>query len=104
MIVLPGTTVGANRDTIFRMAEQHRLPTIYAADRRLVAAGGLMSYGAGALDQVRRRGLLDRYNQARNDGIAPLIAEGRARIDHGRPWHCVVQRSRRQNGDRWQVR
>jgi putative ABC transport system substrate-binding protein len=55
LIVLPATTVGANRDTIFRMAQQHRVPAIYAGGgRSLVAAGGLMSYGGDVADQSRR--------------------------------------------------
>jgi putative ABC transport system substrate-binding protein len=53
LIVLPGTTVGANRDTIFHLTEQHRLPAIYSANRDLIEAGGLMFYGAQAADRVR---------------------------------------------------
>jgi putative tryptophan/tyrosine transport system substrate-binding protein len=53
LIVLPATTVGANRDTILRLTEQHRLPTIYSTNRGLIEAGGLMSYGADAADRVR---------------------------------------------------
>ena len=37
---LPTNTIGANRDTIIRMAAQHRLPAIYS-DRNLAAAGDL---------------------------------------------------------------
>src|SRR5215467_7143607 len=53
LIVLPTTTVGANRDTILRLSEQHRLPTIYSANRGLVEAGGLMFYGSDATDRTR---------------------------------------------------
>jgi putative ABC transport system substrate-binding protein len=53
LIVLPTTTVGANRDTILRLTEQHRLPTIYGTNRGLVEAGGLMFYGSVAADRTR---------------------------------------------------
>jgi putative tryptophan/tyrosine transport system substrate-binding protein len=53
LIVLPTTTVGANRDTILHLTEQHRLPAIYSTGRGLIEAGGLMSYGADAADRVR---------------------------------------------------
>src|SRR5215831_5689206 len=52
VIVLPTTTVGANRDTIFRLIEQHRLPTIYSGNRGLAEAGGLMFYGADAAERA----------------------------------------------------
>jgi putative ABC transport system substrate-binding protein len=53
IIVLPTSTVGANRDTIIRMAAQHRLPAIYSG-RALAAAGGLMAYGPSSADQYQR--------------------------------------------------
>ena len=53
LIVLPTTTVGANSDTIFRLTEQYRLPTIYGTNRGLVEAGGLMFYGADAAERTR---------------------------------------------------
>jgi putative ABC transport system substrate-binding protein len=53
IIVLPTSTVGANRDTIIRMAAQHRLPAIYSG-RALAAAGGLMAYGPNSGDQYQR--------------------------------------------------
>jgi putative ABC transport system substrate-binding protein len=53
LIVLPATTTGANRDTILRLTEQHRLPTIYGANRGVMEAGGLMFYGADSADRVR---------------------------------------------------
>ena len=54
LIVLPTTTIGANRDTILRLTEQHRLPAIYSSNRGLIEAGGLMYYGADAGDRVRK--------------------------------------------------
>src|SRR5262249_17906428 len=61
MIVLPTTTTPGTQDTIFRMAEQHRLPAISSGIRALVVAGGLMSYGGNSADQTRRAaGYVDR--------------------------------------------
>ena len=53
LIVLPTTTVGSNRDTIFRLTEQYRLPTIYSTNRGLIEAGGLMFYGSDEADRAR---------------------------------------------------
>jgi putative ABC transport system substrate-binding protein len=54
LIVLPTTTAGGNREILFRMAQQRRLPAIYSGDRYLVADGALMSYGPDSADQTRR--------------------------------------------------
>jgi putative ABC transport system substrate-binding protein len=43
----------AVRETILRLATQHRLPTI-SENRAFAAAGGLMSYGSSPFDLVRR--------------------------------------------------
>jgi len=53
LIVLPPPPQGANRETVIRLAAQHRLPAIYNG-RDLAAAGGLMSYGSSLADQYRR--------------------------------------------------
>jgi len=53
LIMLPPPPQGANRDTIIRLAVQHRLPAIYA-NRDNAAAGGLISYGSDLADQYRR--------------------------------------------------
>jgi putative ABC transport system substrate-binding protein len=53
LIVLPGTTNGGLRDTIIRLAAQHRLPAMYSA-RTSTVAGGLMSFGPDSTDQYRR--------------------------------------------------
>jgi ABC-type uncharacterized transport system substrate-binding protein len=52
LLVLPPPPGGANRQTIIRLAEQHRLPTIYpdANDPRF---GGLISYASNAADRYR---------------------------------------------------
>ena len=41
------------RETILRLATQHRLPTI-SEDRAFTVEGGLMSYGSNLLDSIRR--------------------------------------------------
>jgi len=53
LLVLPPVPSGTNRDTIIRLAVQHRLPAIYN-NRDLASAGGLMSYGPDGADQYRR--------------------------------------------------
>jgi putative ABC transport system substrate-binding protein len=53
LISLPPSPSAASRQTIFRLAAQHRLPAIFA-DRSLAAEGGLMAYGSAALDRFRR--------------------------------------------------
>jgi putative tryptophan/tyrosine transport system substrate-binding protein len=45
--------LAAVRETILRLATQHRLPTI-SEDRAFTVEGGLMSYGSNLLDSVRR--------------------------------------------------
>jgi putative tryptophan/tyrosine transport system substrate-binding protein len=51
-LLQPGPTA-ADRETILRLATQHRLPTI-SETRGFAAEGGLMSYGANLFDLVRR--------------------------------------------------
>jgi putative ABC transport system substrate-binding protein len=53
LIVLGAPPSAANRQTIIRLAEQHRLPTIYP-NRAFVAEGGLMGYGSVQGDRFRR--------------------------------------------------
>ena len=53
LLVLPPPPTGANRETIIRLAAQHRLPAIFN-NRDVAAAGGLMSYGNDVVDQHRR--------------------------------------------------
>ena len=48
-----GTVTSANRDTIVRLAAQHRLPAVYAF-RYYVTSGGLLSYGVDGADLFRR--------------------------------------------------
>jgi ABC-type uncharacterized transport system substrate-binding protein len=53
LIVMGGTVTSANRDTIVRLAAQHRLPAVYAF-RYYVTSGGLLSYGVDGADLFRR--------------------------------------------------
>jgi putative ABC transport system substrate-binding protein len=46
-------SIVAVRETILRLATQHRLPTI-SEDRAFTVEGGLMSYGSNLLDSIRR--------------------------------------------------
>jgi putative ABC transport system substrate-binding protein len=53
LIVSPPAPSAANRETIRRLAAQHRLPSIYHA-REYAAEGGLMAYGSVLTDRYRR--------------------------------------------------
>jgi putative ABC transport system substrate-binding protein len=53
LIILPPTPNVAGRQTVFRLAAQHRLPTIYQA-RQFAAEGGLLAYGSVGTDRFRR--------------------------------------------------
>jgi putative ABC transport system substrate-binding protein len=53
LIVLPPTPNASNRAVIRRLADQHRLPTIYPVGE-LAAEGGLMAYGSNPLFNYQR--------------------------------------------------
>ena len=53
LLMLPPPLSAPNRDTIVRLAAQHRLPAIYPF-RENADAGGLMSFGSNLADQYRR--------------------------------------------------
>jgi putative ABC transport system substrate-binding protein len=53
LIIIPPPPTAALRETILRLAAQHRLPTIYA-NTPLAAEGGLMAYGSVPTDRFRR--------------------------------------------------
>jgi putative tryptophan/tyrosine transport system substrate-binding protein len=55
LIVMGGTVTSANRETIVRLAAQHRLPAVYAF-RYYITTGGLLSYGVDGVDLFRRTG------------------------------------------------
>jgi ABC-type uncharacterized transport system substrate-binding protein len=59
---------------ILALAAQHRLPAVYPR-RSFVAAGGLISYGFDALDQVRRAaGYVDRILKGEKPADLPVQA------------------------------
>jgi ABC-type uncharacterized transport system substrate-binding protein len=59
---------------IIRLAERHKLPAIYPR-RSFVAAGGLISYGFDALDQVRQAaGYVDRILKGEKPADLPVQA------------------------------
>ena len=53
LIIVPPQPNVAGRRTVFRLAAQHRLPTIYQA-RQFAAEGGLLAYGSAAIDRFPR--------------------------------------------------
>jgi putative ABC transport system substrate-binding protein len=53
LIIVPPQPNVAGRQTVFRLAAQHRLPTIYQA-RQFAAEGGLLAYGSAAIDRFPR--------------------------------------------------
>ena len=53
LIVLPPAPSPTNRETIRRLAAEHRLPAIYNA-AEYAAEGGLMAYGSNPIDLMRR--------------------------------------------------
>jgi putative tryptophan/tyrosine transport system substrate-binding protein len=53
IVVGPGSSIQRYRDLIVELAARHHLPAIYAGSG-FIRAGGLVSYGADAIDQYRR--------------------------------------------------
>ena len=53
MIVTGSSFAIAHRELVIKLANQHKLPTVYPL-RFFVTAGGLISYGADAIDPHRR--------------------------------------------------
>jgi putative ABC transport system substrate-binding protein len=56
LIVAAQAFFSSRRDQLIELTRRHALPAIYA-DRELVAAGGLMSYGASISDAYRQAGV-----------------------------------------------
>jgi putative tryptophan/tyrosine transport system substrate-binding protein len=72
LIVLPPPPTAANRETIFRLAAQHRLPAIYQS-RFYAAEGGLMAYGSNSADNFRRASsFVDRILRGAKVGELPV--------------------------------
>jgi putative ABC transport system substrate-binding protein len=53
LIIMPPGPTAPNRETIFRLAANHKLPTI-GSEKSYVAEGALLSYGSDAVDRYRR--------------------------------------------------
>jgi putative ABC transport system substrate-binding protein len=53
LVVMPDTSMATHRNTIYALADRHRLPTVYPF-RFFAAEGGLISYGIVLADLLRR--------------------------------------------------
>jgi putative tryptophan/tyrosine transport system substrate-binding protein len=72
MIVTGSTFAIAHRELVIKLANQHKLPTVYPL-RFFVAAGGLISYGADAIDPHRRAaGYVDRILKGEKPADLPV--------------------------------
>jgi putative tryptophan/tyrosine transport system substrate-binding protein len=81
LIVLPPPFSNAERETINRLALQHRLPTTYQ-DPSLLADGGLLSCGADTLDMLRYAGpsYVDRILRGAKPGDLPVQFPSKFRL------------------------
>jgi putative ABC transport system substrate-binding protein len=74
LIVVVSTLAHIHRELIVTLAARHRLPAVYPY-RSYVAAGGLMSYGPGLIDQYRRAaGYVDRILKGEKPANLPVQA------------------------------
>jgi ABC-type uncharacterized transport system substrate-binding protein len=74
LIVTASGAAQRHRDIIIALAAQYRLPAVYF-ERTIVAAGGLISYGADYLDQFRRAaGYVDRILKGEKPADLPVQA------------------------------
>jgi putative tryptophan/tyrosine transport system substrate-binding protein len=72
LIVLPPSFSEAERETINRLALQHRLSTTYQAPS-LLTDGGLLSYGANFLDMIQAGApYVDRILRGAKPGDLPV--------------------------------
>jgi putative tryptophan/tyrosine transport system substrate-binding protein len=72
IVVGPTSSVQLHRNLIITLAARHRLPAIYV-NRLWSTAGGLISYGADALDQYRRAaGYVDRILKGEKPADLPV--------------------------------
>jgi putative ABC transport system substrate-binding protein len=74
LIVTASALSFIHRDLIITLAARHELPTVYF-ERSLVAAGGLISYGANQIDQYRQAaGYVDRILKGEKPADLPVQA------------------------------
>jgi putative tryptophan/tyrosine transport system substrate-binding protein len=74
LIVTPSAQARRFRDLIFALAAHYRLPSV-ASDRSAVVSGGLISYGADRIDQLRRAaGYVDRILKGEKPADLPVQA------------------------------
>jgi putative tryptophan/tyrosine transport system substrate-binding protein len=72
LLLPPNGHFGAVRETIYRLATEHRLPTIYSQSD-FVKDGGLMSYGANYADLIRQSAsYVDRILRGTKPGDLPV--------------------------------
>jgi putative ABC transport system substrate-binding protein len=74
LVVTASAAAQRHRDLIIALAARHNLPAVYF-ERSLVAAGGLISYGADYVDQFRRAaGYVDRILKGEKPADLPVQA------------------------------
>jgi putative tryptophan/tyrosine transport system substrate-binding protein len=74
LIVTPSGLSIVHRDPIIALAARHRLPAIYGL-RAFVTAGGLISYGADAIEPYRgAAGYIDRILKGEKPSSLPVQA------------------------------
>jgi putative ABC transport system substrate-binding protein len=74
LIVTASAVTVTHRDLIIRLADRHKLPSVYW-QRVYAASGGLVSYGPDPLEQYRRAaGYVDRVLKGEQPAILPVQA------------------------------
>ena len=74
LIVTGSALSAAHRDLLVALAKRHKLPAVYFT-RQFVDGGGLISYGAGIVDQFRRAaGYVDRIFKGEKPADLPVQA------------------------------
>jgi putative ABC transport system substrate-binding protein len=77
LIVTVAAAVNAHRDLILKLAERHRLPTVYA-NQAYVDLGGLISYGPNLIASARlAAGYVDRILKGEKPADLPVQAPTR---------------------------
>jgi putative tryptophan/tyrosine transport system substrate-binding protein len=73
LAVLPSVPLSIQRKRLVALAERNRLPALYISMREIVAAGGLMSYGANSRDLFPRMATyVDRILKGAKPGDLPV--------------------------------